>query len=561
MKKIITKVLVFTFVVAISLVGGSNTNRVLAAASSEYTLNYQDNFDGTSLNTNDWFYRQSGLYAGGYNRKENVSVSGGNLHIAFKKEDFNNDTLMEYTGGGIISTQNFGYGYYEVRCKLLGGVNGFHQSFWQMGLPYGDVTSPGYDTLVDSGLMPYYGRTVEIDGFEQNSNNSGYAATNFHKYLPTHTNVGGVGYGVDTTQWFTMGYEYLPGQIKYYCNGTLVRTVSYDNIYGQSNFWLSCLANSVHSGALGSVPEGSEALFDYFKFYTKSSPGINRITNDSFEYNNASMNVQYPMGWLENYDTSSSSVVNKTGHTGSYFLKHQNASSSYLVTTKQNVENIPNGTYKLTAWVRSSGGQSQAVMRVLGYGGTDVNFNIPASSIWKQITIGNINVTNGKAIIAFTSNAAANQWIEVDDVVFAENSLPSTTYECESLTTTNSSGDSNTDYSDAGASGGAFNNLNANAVNDYVEYIVNVAEIGTYTVNVSDRAAINKGIYQLAIDGTNLGLTKDEYNSTTVFRKSNIGNVTFSTTGNKLFRFKVTGKNASSTGYQLGLDNITLVKN
>jgi hypothetical protein len=37
-----------------------------------------------------------------------------------------------------------------------------------------------------------------------------------------------------------------------------------------------------------------------------------------------------------------------------------------------------------------------------------------------QISIANVNVTNGSATVAFTSQASAGQWLEVDKVSFAQ---------------------------------------------------------------------------------------------------------------------------------------------
>lgn len=411
----------------VALASSAVTLSTPTAPISGYTLVYQDDFSGTSVDESNWFYRENRdptkTYAGGFSRKSNVSVSGGTLKVAFRKEDVDgNGTSNEYTGGGLISKHNFGYGYYETRAKLLGGINGFHQSFWSMGLPYGDPTSPGYDALVNAGVMPYYGRTIEIDGFEQDSNTSWQVKTNGHDYWPTHTQTGSNSHSVDSTNWFVMGYEWLPGQVKFYLNGTLVRTMPFNSLYGQSNFWLTGLANSVHSGALGSVPAGAQLEVDYFRFYGSSLVGVNRITNGGFEYNTTTMDLNYPMGWLEYKDVDSSSIYmgSAYAHSGSNTLWHHNETAAYTVTTKQNVENIPNGTYTLTAWIKSSGGQSQAMMRVLNHGGLEMTYNIPASASWLKVTIDNITVTSNEALIAFTSIAQSDQWIKVDDVVFVQ---------------------------------------------------------------------------------------------------------------------------------------------
>lgn len=132
--------------------------------------------------------------------------------------------------------------------------------------------------------------------------------------------------------------------------------------------------------------------------------------------------------------------------------------------------------------------------------------------------------------------------------------------EAESLTTTVSSGDGQNDYTDAAASNGYFNSGNLNAVNDYVEYTVNVPETGYYKVYVGDRIASNKGVYQLTIGGVNQGAPVSQYSATLGFRETNLGGVIFTTTGNKLFRFKVTAPGTGG-GHTLGFDYFDLVKN
>jgi hypothetical protein len=133
--------------------------------------------------------------------------------------------------------------------------------------------------------------------------------------------------------------------------------------------------------------------------------------------------------------------------------------------------------------------------------------------------------------------------------------------ECEDLPTATSQYDTNTDYTAGGASRGKYNSANLNAMNDYVEYTVNVPETGTYTIYVKDRIAKNKGKYQLTIDGINQGSEVDQYGDPSTFRESSLGLVTLNTSGNKLFRFTVTGQNGNSDGFALGFDYIDLVKN
>lgn len=92
--------------------------------SDDYELLFADEFDGTALNTSYWRYREDvrkGGYFNGLNLKENVSVSGGKLHIAARCETIKGKA--ENTGGGLISKYQFGYGYYETLSRpFMAGI-------------------------------------------------------------------------------------------------------------------------------------------------------------------------------------------------------------------------------------------------------------------------------------------------------------------------------------------------------------------------------------------------------------------------------------------------------
>ena len=57
-----------------------------------------------------------------------------------------------------------------------------------------------------------------------------------------------------------------------------------------------------------------------------------------------------------------------------------------------------------------------------GYGGNQVSYSLnTAISGWTQVTIPNINVTNGQCKFGFYSKAGANQYVMMDDAVFSKN--------------------------------------------------------------------------------------------------------------------------------------------
>jgi len=101
--------------------------------------------------------------------------------------------------------------------------------------------------------------------------------------------------------------------------------------------------------------------------------------------------------------------------------------------------------------------------------------------------------------------------------------------------------------------------LDATKVGDNVTFTVNVATAGTYDVKVSYKKFNTRGIWQLAINGTNLGATLDEFQASgDAYAVVDLGNFTFSAAGNYSFKFTVTSHNASSSGYTMSFDDFTL---
>ncbi|MFC4103412.1 glycoside hydrolase family 9 protein [Paenibacillus xanthanilyticus] len=109
------------------------------------------------------------------------------------------------------------------------------------------------------------------------------------------------------------------------------------------------------------------------------------------------------------------------------------------------------------------------------------------------------------------------------------------------------------------ASAGKYRLFNGRQANAYIEYAVNVPQAGTYQVTVRAVRLSDNGIYQLLINGNNQGAPFDTYQTSGKYADYALGNVTISSPGTQLFRFKATGKHASSFGYKLPVDYIQLV--
>lgn len=122
-----------------------------------------------------------------------------------------------------------------------------------------------------------------------------------------------------------------------------------------------------------------------------------------------------PAEWTTETTADAAGVyLSSDAHGGSYALAH-GGKGSYSYATWQEVS-VPNGTYTLTGYTKSSGGQSGCWLAVSQYGGEELRGNITASDSWQQITIENIQVTAGKAVITVWSNAAMQAWALVDDI-------------------------------------------------------------------------------------------------------------------------------------------------
>ena len=102
--------------------------------------------------------------------------------------------------------------------------------------------------------------------------------------------------------------------------------------------------------------------------------------------------------------------------------------------------------------------------------------------------------------------------------------------------------------------------LNATNVGNYIAFTVNVPKAGTYDVHVSSANYVTRGIWQLSVDGVNLGAPQDGYSNVSggSLTDLNIGAVNIKTAGNHTFTFTVTGKNPSATSYVISLDDLTL---
>ena len=189
-----------------------------------YHLVWQDNFNGSSLNTNDWNYEYH--QPGWVNNElqqyvdspENFYVRNGELVIrAVKTVDA--DGKVHYTSGRVNTKDkhDFKYGKFEIRAKVPSG-KGFLPAAWMMP--------------TDENLYGQWPKCGETDIMEVLGNQTNKVFGTLHFGEP-HTQSQGsysLSSGDFSSQYHVFSCEWDPNEIRFYVDG---------NLYHKVNDWFS----------------------------------------------------------------------------------------------------------------------------------------------------------------------------------------------------------------------------------------------------------------------------------------------------------------------------------
>lgn len=188
-----------------------------------YNLKWEDQFEGNSLNRDDWNVE---LHDPGWvnnelqsyvDSPENIYLEDGSL-VLKPVETVNEDGSMSYTSGR-INTQNkhdFKYGLFEARVKVPGG-QGFLPAFWMMP--------------TDENLYGQWPRCGEIDIMEVLGNDTDTSYGTIHYGNPHSESQGNytLDEGSFADEYHVFDVEWEPGKISWYVDGRLIHTE--DNWY------------------------------------------------------------------------------------------------------------------------------------------------------------------------------------------------------------------------------------------------------------------------------------------------------------------------------------------
>jgi hypothetical protein len=145
--------------------------------------------------------------------------------------------------------------------------------------------------------------------------------------------------------------------------------------------------------------------------------GNNYVLNPSFEADRVSQST------LAGWKASGSGCGNANGARTGRWCGQLYSGSNFSGSQSQAIT-LPNGTYTLKAYYKTSGMNSGKIY-ISGYGGNEKSVDVKAKTDnWKEITISDIQVTNGKCTVGFEAAGSGGAWLKVDDFSLIGNGQP-----------------------------------------------------------------------------------------------------------------------------------------
>ena len=206
-----------------------------------YKLAWSDEFDAAALDREKWNLRR-GATASGTQLASNVALRRGDLVLTVNRVSASGGT--EYVGGGTVSKEKLGYGYYEARLRVLAG-RGWRTVFALEGGPGVELGVLDHDS---ANAKTYSVRTAQGAGEAQQKEVTTLPLLDYHVY----------------------GCEYGPGEAKYFLDGRLVETVKLASAPGEVAVRLESTAiGGKDAEAVDTSRLPGQVAVDYVRYYRK----------------------------------------------------------------------------------------------------------------------------------------------------------------------------------------------------------------------------------------------------------------------------------------------------
>lgn len=269
-KKIVASILAIIELFGLTILDLPTTPRGQELDLTGYSIVFEDNFNGTELDTDAWEYRASGPRRGGYNAESQVRVENGNLIIA--GEYLTDGTYGEGWYTGMIKLrERYCRGYFEIKCKV-NADSGFWSAFWiQADHPYEAQYSKGgvggaeidifesmsYDRVIGKNSVAQTIHCAGVDGEQE-----GFQSERLGDF-----------YGNNIYEEYnTYGLEWTEEEYIFYINGVETRRSSFGNGVSEVEEDVIVSLEIPDESKLAELDKETyqtEYIIDYVKIYQK----------------------------------------------------------------------------------------------------------------------------------------------------------------------------------------------------------------------------------------------------------------------------------------------------
>ena len=209
----------FVILVIAGIVNSCSPSSGLKKTDPAYTLVWADEFNGTSIDMNNWNYNIGGEGWGNdeqeYYTDKNATIEDGHLVIAGKAEQVGSNG---YTSSRLTTKtkREFTYGKIEARIKIPAG-QGLWPAFWMLG---SNIDAVGWPVCGEIDIMEHINADSIFYGTLHWVNNEKVSSGNQMIAIPEEFHVYGIEWTADAIDWYIDGTKFHSVNIKDSINST-----------------------------------------------------------------------------------------------------------------------------------------------------------------------------------------------------------------------------------------------------------------------------------------------------------------------------------------------------